>query len=139
MKKRLLLVLLLATVIFFFRGEEKAPSAIYLTWLRDPTTTMTVQWQCGNENAALVYQREGEEAGRSKGLLAPCCGGNPSLREAFVNTVEITGLLPDTTYAFRVAKDSSIYRFRTMPQNGARPFILLSVEMSISTIFLLKR
>src|ERR1700679_687065 len=40
----------------------KAPSVLYLTWMHDPTTTMTVQWQSKGEDplSEVFYRKMGE-------------------------------------------------------------------------------
>jgi hypothetical protein len=90
------------------------PSTLFLTWHRDPTTTMVVQW-VGARGATAdtnVY-------------YAPARGGlwqarattqKPYPRTDFtVFRTELTGLAPGADYQFRIGKASPAYRFRTMP------------------------
>lgn len=117
-----LLLLSIGTLILAW-GPSSSPSALYLTWLHDPTTTMTVQWHTEEkENTKVYFQKEGEalwkESSGSSHLL-----GQATLLfgDLFVKTAELTDLQPDTVYAFRVGTDKKIYRFRTMQKEPARP------------------
>jgi acid phosphatase type 7 len=90
------------------------PATLFLTWQRDPTTTMTVQWvgTVGETADTRVYY-----ATRAAG---PWLGQKPLVRpypmtDFKVFRAELSGLTPGTTYLFRVGKSSPTYRFRTMP------------------------
>jgi hypothetical protein len=90
------------------------PSTLFLTWQRDPTTTMTVQW----------VGTRGETAD-TKVYYAPAATGpfesKPTDPRPYPQTdfkvfrAELTGLRPGADYWFRVGKQSPVYRFRTMP------------------------
>jgi acid phosphatase type 7 len=90
------------------------PNTLLLTWQRDPTTTMTVQWVGVN----------GETAD-TKVYYAPAAAGpfqvQPTIPKPYPQTdfkvfrAELTGLRPGTDYWFRIGKRSPQYRFRTMP------------------------
>jgi acid phosphatase type 7 len=97
-------------------GDDPAfqPSTLFLTWQRDPTTTMTVQWvgAAGETTDTAVH-------------YSPDCYDDwqeqPTAAKPFPTTdlkvfrAELTGLTPGTEYAFRIGKQSPTYRFRTMP------------------------
>jgi acid phosphatase type 7 len=97
-------------------GDDPAfqPSTLFLTWQRDPTTTMTVQWvaAAGETTDTAVH-------------YSPDCYDDwqeqPTAAKPFLTTdlkvfrAELTGLTPGTEYAFRIGKQSPTYRFRTMP------------------------
>jgi hypothetical protein len=90
------------------------PSTLFLTWQRDPTTTMTVQW----------VGAAGETAD-TRVSYAAAAGGlwqtRPTTAKPYPRTdlqvfrAELTGLSPGTDYQFRIGKESPTYRFRTMP------------------------
>jgi hypothetical protein len=90
------------------------PSTLMLTWQRDPTTTMTVQW----------VGVTGETAD-TKVYFAPTASGpfegQPTVAKPYplsdfkVFRAELTGLRPGADYWFRVGKRSPLYHFRTMP------------------------
>jgi hypothetical protein len=90
------------------------PSTLFLTWQRDPTTTMTVQWVgAGGETAdtkityaALPGFRWSTEPTTTKPY---------PMTDLKVFRAELTGLSPGTDYIFRIGKASPTYRFRTMP------------------------
>jgi hypothetical protein len=90
------------------------PSTLFLTWQRDPTTTMTVQWVAA----------AGETADTTVHYSPDCYDDWKEQKTAAkpypttdlkVFRAELTGLTPGTDYAFRIGKQSPTYRFRTMP------------------------
>jgi len=104
-------------------STELAPTGLLLSWQRDPTTTMTIDWHTlpadADRPSALVYRAEGSEPWQHATGDArpfPFC-------ERSVHRVELTGLEPATIYEFRVGADdgdddgaSRLWRFRTMPE-----------------------
>lgn len=93
-------------------GRIALPPAVYLTWQRDPTTTMTVHWY--NTDAAqneVRYRAVGEpEWTTLSGSTQPF-----PFTERSIHTAEITGLIPDGEYEFQVDGYDETLRFRTMP------------------------
>jgi hypothetical protein len=90
------------------------PRALFLTWQRDPTTTMTIQWvgeQPDGAPRAIYFAKEGTYAWKTQ----------PSMVRSYPDSdlrifrCELTGLEPGTEYAFRVGHDSVTNRFRTAP------------------------
>jgi hypothetical protein len=89
------------------------PSTLFLTWQRDPTTTMTVQWVgvAGETADTKVYYsatKEGPFQSQAT-VVRPY-----PLSDFKVFRTELTDLKPGTDYWFRAGK-SQVYRFRTMP------------------------
>jgi acid phosphatase type 7 len=90
------------------------PSTLFLTWQRDPTTTMTVQWVGARGETAdpTVYY--------AKSLFS-YWDARPTTARWYAETdlkvfrAELTGLTPGTDYWFRIGRHSPAYRFRTMP------------------------
>jgi len=105
-------------------AETEAPVALYLTWQRDPTTTMTVQWHTEGDfgDAALEYGPLGSEE-----LSRVGAESHPMVfSDRIVHTAELTGLEPDTEYRFRINNvteemNSRFYKLRTMPATAHRP------------------
>lgn len=93
------------------------PSTLFLTWQRDPTTTMTVQWigTRGETSDTNIYYTT------TAATLLPGWQKQATSQKAYPMTdlvvyrAELAGLLPGTEYAFQVGKESPTYRFRTMP------------------------
>lgn len=114
------------------------PVALYLTWQRDPTTTMTVHWQTdwteGFVDTVLEYRAAGGPMNapwsRAEGHAAPFPFSN-----RMVHTVEIAKLQPDTLYQFRFGRlatresdgamqfqpHGAVQKFRTLPAQLSRP------------------
>lgn len=120
-----LLPVLLAAALACSSSDERAdsspssegpqePDALLLTWQKDPTTTMTVDWHTpAGETSELTvrYRRAGADAWEQRSAEAR----EFDLFERTIHRAEITGLEPDTSYEFRVGEFERIYRFRTMP------------------------
>jgi hypothetical protein len=94
------------------------PNTLFLTWQRDPTTTMTVQWVgAAGESADTSIHYAPTQAGAAPAAWqAQPTTAKPYPRSDFqVFRAELTGLRPGTDYQFGIGKQSAVYRFRTMP------------------------
>jgi hypothetical protein len=90
------------------------PSTLFLTWQRDPTTTMTVQWVgAAGETSDTTVTYSSAHVGPWQ--AQPAAVKPYPLTDLKVFRAELTGLSPGTDYRFRIGKDSPTYRFRTMP------------------------
>ncbi len=101
------------------------PTALFLTWQRDPTTTMTVQWVGEAKDAEtrpIYFAKVGEDAWRCADAFRAAI---PDDRQIGV-CAELTGLTPDTDYRFRVGTDSAEQRFRTMPSKATNTIHFVS-------------
>ncbi|MDO5505475.1 MAG: metallophosphoesterase family protein [Pseudoxanthomonas suwonensis] len=90
------------------------PLGLVLSWQRDPTTTMTIDWHTADAGDGAQVQfrpADGEHEWRSVG------GSQQAFpfSDRTINRVELTGLQPDTDYLFRVGDFTRERRFRTMP------------------------
>ncbi|MFL5338582.1 MAG: fibronectin type III domain-containing protein [Gemmataceae bacterium] len=95
-------------------GPTFEPATLFLTWHRDPTTTMTVQWvgTAGETADTKIYYT----ANPLGPWLVQTTTTKPYPMTDFkVFRAEITGLRPGTEYLFRIGKSSPVYRFKTMP------------------------
>jgi hypothetical protein len=104
-----------------YAAAEEDPVAVYLTWQRDPTTTMTVQWitEVQEEKDAIFYQKEGDSAWEiAVGAHAPMPESEPYL----IHKVELVNLTPGDSYFFKTGEKSVVTRkFRTMPLTLNKP------------------
>lgn len=126
-------------------GDEYGfnPSTLFLTWHRDPTTTMTVQWVGvkGETPDTKVYYRAinapvSPPLAAAAGLGAaaaprPWAAEAPATRpyphtDFKVFRAELTGLSPGTDYLFKIGKESPTYRFRTMPAKATNAISFVS-------------
>ncbi len=101
-----------------------APDTLFLTWQKDPTTTMTVQW-VGPEvklETAIHYAT----------VQDPIWQIVPTLTKPYTNTdlkvhrCELTGLKSGTEYQFQIGTLSPVYRFRTMPAKATNTIQFVS-------------
>lgn len=90
------------------------PDTLFLTWQRDPTTTMTVQWvgALGEATNTTVYYAPLRDLQWKSQAAAVRPYPRTDLK---VFRAELTGLTPGTDYQFWIGKQSPFYRFRTMP------------------------
>ncbi|VTS07378.1 purple acid phosphatase family protein [Tuwongella immobilis] len=126
-------------------GEDMPvqPSILFLTWHRDPTTTMVIQWVASKgeiSDPTLYYRQATPHASSGLSLLLGNGGGfapltwfgQKAITKPYPKTdltifrVELTGLQPDTEYEFRVSKYSPNYRFRTMPAKATDTISFIS-------------
>jgi hypothetical protein len=104
---------------------------LFLTWQRDPTTTMTVQWigpatPSGTvlaAGASIQYISPNQAVWKTVAAQQRPYHPESNLR---VFRAELTGLTPGTEYEFRIGKDSSARRFRTMPAKATNAFQFVS-------------
>jgi hypothetical protein len=93
------------------------PSTLFLTWQRDPTTTMTVQWVGAigeTADANVFYSAHGADAWQ----MQPTKTKPYPRTDLKVFRADLTGLTPGADYEFRIGKHSPRYRFRTMPSKA---------------------
>jgi hypothetical protein len=90
------------------------PNTLFLTWQRDPTTTMTVQWvgaRGETADTAVYFSPECFDDWKQQ----PTVTKPYPMTDLKVFRAELTGLTPGTDYELRIGKQSPTYRFRTMP------------------------
>jgi hypothetical protein len=90
------------------------PTALFLTWQRDPTTTMTVQW-VGSEADGVQRPVMFAEKGGLAWQTQTYSTRQFPMTDHWIFRAELTGLKPDTNYVFRIGTDSAEQSFRTMP------------------------
>jgi hypothetical protein len=90
------------------------PNALFLTWQRDPTTTMTVQWIGSETDGAQRPIWFAEKGGQLWQTQTHSTRRFP-MTDHWIHRAELTGLKPDTDYVFHVGTDSAEQGFRTMP------------------------
>ena len=90
------------------------PETLFLTWQRDPTTTMTVQW-IGTQGETADTKISYAEKAETKWLTNATTAKPYPMTDFKVYRSELTGLKPGTDYQFKIGKSSPTYRFRTMP------------------------
>jgi hypothetical protein len=109
-----------------FAGQPTfKPTALFLTWQRDPTTTMTVQWVGAEADAAqrpVWYAKKGGLGWRTQGYSAR----RFPMSDHWIFRAELTGLEPGADYVFRIGTDSAEQGFRTMPAKDTNPIQFVS-------------
>ncbi len=96
------------------------PNTLFLTWQRDPTTTMTVQWIGAvgeTADTTIIYGEPSDDEWLSE---KPTMKPYP-MTDLKVFRAELTDLTPGADYEFRIGKSSPTYKFRTMPAKATNP------------------
>lgn len=94
-------------------GDSSEPLALLLTWQRDPTSTMTIDWH-SKQDEVVDPTLSSREAGTEEWEDVSADTNPFDLFERDIHRVELDGLESATTYEFRV-DDSRVYTFRTLP------------------------
>lgn len=110
---------------------------LFLTWRRDPTTTMMIQWvgpvAAGpiapvHYSPFIVPTKDApptDDADDWKSAPVETKEYHP-LSELKVHRAELTGLKPGTEYRFRIGGHAQVHRFRTMPAKATDTFSFIS-------------
>ena len=109
----------------FLERSTFEPTALFLTWQRDPTTTMTVQWigsEADGKKRPVWYAKKGTQQWRKQGYSPR----RFPLTDQWVLRSELTGLEQDTEYVFRIGTDSKEQTFRTAPAKDTNPIQFVS-------------
>lgn len=117
--KSIILCLMLSVGFILEAKEGKPPSCLYLTWIHDPSTTMTIQWHTirKDSSTAISYRKlDTDEWLCQEGLTTPLRKTN-----IYVSTVELGELEADQEYEFQIVGRKGSYRFRTLPAQLDRP------------------
>ncbi|MFZ4483293.1 MAG: fibronectin type III domain-containing protein [Chthoniobacterales bacterium] len=100
-------------------GKPGPLPSLYLTWRRDPTTTMVVCWDGDDptEQPLVQWRARGDEAwSQSRGRSAPLPHTGRTAHQ-----VELTGLAPGRRYEFRAGPQAGTHSFVTMPATLKAP------------------
>ncbi len=114
-----------------FGDPLSRPDTLFLTWQRDPTTTMTVQWVGAEVTPPDIFVSTAEGATAPGGEAAPW-SSTPTTARPFPFTdlrvfrAELTGLTPGTEYRFRIGVSPQTYSCRTMPARAANTLKFVS-------------
>jgi hypothetical protein len=101
------------------------PATLFLTWQRDPTTTITVQWVGALGETADTTVTYSEMPGACWRSERPTIKSYP-MTDLKVFRVELIDLSAGADYQFRIGKQSPTYRFRTMPAKATNPIHFVS-------------
>lgn len=98
------------------KRDPGRPATLFLTWRRDPTTTMVVQWVGPKDEVADPTVYYAPVPARDQPWTSSAARPSPyPLTDFSLFQTELTGLTPGTDYEFRVGKQGTVCRFCTMP------------------------
>ena len=103
---------------------RSGPHGVYLTWQRDPTTTMSIHWLSRGESGvgAIAWTPRDEDTWRAETATSHALPHSNRV----VHSVELTGLDPDRDYRFRIEGAAAIHAFRTMPADASEPITFVA-------------
>lgn len=114
----------------------KPRDTLFLTWQRDPTTTITVQWVGPTRDAPTSVRVAPalSAIGWATGLVESTAGWVTSQvrtkpfgnTEVMVHRCEFVGLTPGTEYLLQIGTSGPAHRFRTMPAKATNTFTWVS-------------
>ena len=107
-------------------AQEGQPLGLGLTWIQDPTTTMTIDWHVGDpsELPGLDYR---VADGLAWSAVSPDESFPFPFTDRHIHRVELTGLEPGTRYEFRFADGGEVYAFETFPADIVRTPLRLAI------------
>src|SRR5206468_436597 len=88
------------------QGEAYDPTTLFLTWTRDPTTTINVQWvapETTGDTAIYIRSLDDCDAGETNHATVAKPYPNTELK---VYRAEIGGLTPGSEYQFQIGRSS---------------------------------
>ena len=89
------------------------PETLFLTWRRDPTTTMSVQWIAPAAPAGIPIGYA--EVGETTFWRAVATTQRPyPMTDLHLFRAELTGLRPGTEYLFTIGGNPTTHRFRLL-------------------------
>jgi hypothetical protein len=91
--------------------KADSPASLFLTWQKDPTTTMTIQWIGPLQHTAVHYGFESDSVWQSQNVVFKPFPDT----DLSVHRCQLTGLTPGAEYVFQVGDSLPLHRFRTMP------------------------
>ena len=112
-------------------GKESAPrpDTLFLTWQRDPCTTMTVQWIGSSVEPPDIHvsttTHDTTHTAMHWWTVHSTSHAFP-FTELRVFRAELTGLTPGTEYQFHIGTQPATHRFRTMPSKATDTFTFVS-------------
>lgn len=116
----MLIKLALTLFLALFLPLKGEVEALYLTWLKDPATTITIFW-ISKENEKTSYLLLSEEGKESVTLKEGALVELPeNQKEYILHRVDLTDLEPDTRYQFQVSGDHKKRTFSTLPNEMKR-------------------
>ena len=96
------------------------PFSLYLTWIKSPEKTMTIQWVSKESDSHNKLKFKCLDELKWQEVVAVSTPMPYSLPYV-IHRVELNDLKPDSNYQFKLASSDRIYKFRTMPKDLSKP------------------
>lgn len=102
-------------------GPRPEPVNVHVNWPADPATVAAIVWQTDRATLATVVQYGTSATTLDRTALGSVSRGGSGAGENTLHETHVCGLLPDTTYYYRVGGEghwSAVQRFKTAPAAG---------------------
>lgn len=102
------------------------PFAVYLTWQKDPSTTMTIQWITSNEDTDDVVQYKC--INDEKDTWTAVEGEHEDLPQDepyYIHRIELEDLQPQSAYSFKLGNEEKEFHFETLPDSLDEPVVFI--------------
>jgi len=116
----LFLMVIFSFFLFNVFAVAEVPWAVHLSWQDDPSTSITIMWR-SNPNITESIVEYGLTPDYGEKMTGTVHGYTYVKEEVVWHTVELTSLIPDTTYHYRCGIPenwSEDYSFTTAPKKG---------------------
>lgn len=118
--KKALIFICFLSLLGLFAGTlsaQEEPSGIYLTWEKDPTSTMTIDWHLKtNTMQTLFYRKKGDENWMKKSEEVI----DFPFSDRKIHRVFLSGLMAGQAYEVKFGANDRVYYFKTMPKDISR-------------------
>ncbi len=112
--------LVFSLLAFFSPIQAKEPLSVYLTWQKNPESTMTIQWITPLDETLdrVQYKIKGDSKWQTAdGHHIPM----PDKVPYWIHSIELTALQPDSYYSFTIGSQKTEYKFHTMSIDPSKP------------------
>ncbi len=126
---------LIKLFIFLFIGytfshtcyASLATDTVYLTWQRDPSTTMTIQWITPtSQKHSDIFYRVKQQVTDQWQFASGKAINFPHSRRLCIHSVELVNLQADTEYNFQIKGEPESFAFRTAPADLSKPLCFVT-------------
>lgn len=121
-RKTPIVFIFIVWVSCLFSLEFYDPIAVYLTWKKNPESTMSIQWISNKAEVenTIYYAELTDSEDQSNPHFFKQIGSYkvmPQGHPYLIHTAELESLKPDTPYLFKISENGALFKFKTMPKS----------------------
>ncbi|MDB4932060.1 MAG: metallophosphoesterase [Myxococcaceae bacterium] len=102
-------------------GPMAEPADVHTSWPADPSSTVAFVWRTDSQTRATVVQYGTSPTALDQTAVGSVSTGGTGTAQVTIHETHVCGLMPDTTYHYRVGGEghwSAVQRFKTGPAPG---------------------